>query len=41
MLLVGKLLKKLSEKGVISIVVTHDTEFIESVCGRIFRLEKQ
>lgn len=40
MMAVSGLLHKLAEKGILCIVVTHDTEFLSAACNRCFRLEK-
>ncbi len=40
MLAAGKVLKGLADKGVLILVVTHDKEFIETVCDRLFFMEK-
>lgn len=41
MLAVGKVLKRLAEKGVLILVVTHDREFLETICDRLFHIEKR
>ena len=35
------MIKELSEKGKIIIIVTHDTELIETVCTRCIELRKE
>ena len=39
MIAVSGLLHRLAEKGILCIVVTHDTEFLQSACNRCLRLE--
>ncbi len=41
MLAVGKVLKRLAEKGALILVVTHDREFLETVCNRLFYMENR
>lgn len=41
MLAVGEVLKRLAGKGVLVLVVSHDREFLETVCDRLFYMEKQ
>lgn len=40
MMAVGKVLKRLAERGVLVLVVTHDREFLEAVCDRVFHIDK-
>ncbi|SDF51360.1 ATP-binding cassette domain-containing protein [Marvinbryantia formatexigens] len=37
----GRALKRLAQKGMLILVVTHDREFAETVCDRLFFLEKR
>lgn len=39
MIAVGEILRKMADYGDIILIVTHDMEFVETVCNRIFQLE--
>lgn len=40
MMAVGRVLKRLAERGALVLVVTHDREFLETVCDRVFHIDK-